>query len=231
MTDTELRAHRLKTDSPAHKMDNQVEERSISWYEQRSGATLDEALNHAREWFSNTFSASLRKYRTYLQEIKKQRYMTIISWASKKMGIHPLKLIYQNTKVVRVERLNISVPVYDITVPGDHNYFIGNGVLVHNCTNAVQYLIRDGRAHAVVQMRSNDAVFGYKNDRAWQQHVLERVASDVGVPPGDIIWNVGSIHVYARHFYLVHHFGETGELNITKAKYDELYPDSPYRRV
>lgn len=71
------------------------------------------------------------------------------------------------------------------------------------CTNAVQYLLRGGKLHAVVQMRSNDAVFGYKNDRAWQQHVLEKLANELQVEPGDLHWNVGSLHVYARHYHLV----------------------------
>jgi thymidylate synthase len=77
------------------------------------------------------------------------------------------------------------------------------------CTNAVQYLIRGGAVHAVVQMRSNDAVFGYKNDRAWQQHVLEKITSDLNedriekLAVGDLHWNVGSLHVYARHYHLV----------------------------
>jgi thymidylate synthase len=71
------------------------------------------------------------------------------------------------------------------------------------CTNAVQYMIRHGALHAVVQMRSNDAVFGYKNDYAWQKHVLDRLSDELNVPAGDIHWNVGSLHVYERHFDLV----------------------------
>jgi len=71
------------------------------------------------------------------------------------------------------------------------------------CTNTVQYLIRDGEVHAIVQMRSNDAVFGYKNDYHWQRHVLEKVSDMVGYPVGNIYWNVGSLHVYERHFYLL----------------------------
>lgn len=96
------------------------------------------------------------------------------------------------------------------------------------CTNAVQYLVRDGQVHACVQMRSNDAIFGYKNDRAWQQTVLERVAAELGLPPGNLHWNAGSLHVYARHFYLVDHFAKTGELSITQSRYRELYPNSEY---
>lgn len=68
------------------------------------------------------------------------------------------------------------------------------------CTNAVQYLIRDKKLHAVVQMRSNDVVFGYRNDWAWQRHVLTKLGSDLNVSRGNIYWNVGSLHVYERHF-------------------------------
>lgn len=96
------------------------------------------------------------------------------------------------------------------------------------CTNAVQYLIRGGAVHACVQMRSNDAIFGYKNDRAWQQHVLVQVAGHLKVEVGNLYWNAGSLHVYARHFFLVDHYAKTGELSITKSRYRELYPDSEY---
>lgn len=78
-----------------------------------------------------------------------------------------------------------------------------NGMSDFMCTNAVQYLIRHGALHAVVQMRSNDAVFGYKNDYAWQKYVLDKLADELNVPAGDIHWNVGSLHIYERHFDLV----------------------------
>jgi len=82
----------------------------------------------------------------------------------------------------------------------DYNY---DGRSDFMCTNAVQYLVRNDKVHAIVQMRSNDAIFGYKNDRAWKEHVLCAVAQDTGYAPGDIIWNAGSLHVYERHFHLV----------------------------
>ena len=88
---------------------------------------------------------------------------------------------------------------YDYNVDGRSDFM---------CTNAVQYLIRDHKLHAIVQMRSNDSVFGYKNDRAWQQYVLDKLVKDLkrhipDVVPGDVHWNVGSLHVYKRHFDLV----------------------------
>jgi thymidylate synthase len=71
------------------------------------------------------------------------------------------------------------------------------------CTFAHQYFVRDGKLHACVTMRSNDVVFGYRNDRAWADHVLNRLSNDIGVPKGKLYWYAGSLHVYERHFDLI----------------------------
>lgn len=71
------------------------------------------------------------------------------------------------------------------------------------CTNAVQYAINDGKLDVHVQMRSNDAVYGYKCDFAWQKHVQEKLAAELRVPPGIIVWTASSLHVYERHLYLI----------------------------
>jgi thymidylate synthase len=71
------------------------------------------------------------------------------------------------------------------------------------CTNAVTYYVRNDELQAVVQMRSNDVVFGYKNDYAWQQNVLESLSQDLNIDPGFITWQVQNLHVYERHFHLV----------------------------
>lgn len=89
------------------------------------------------------------------------------------------------------------------TRPSMHVDYNKNGMSDFMCTNNVQYLVRDGAVNALVYMRSNDAVFGYKNDFAWQKHVLDQVAEEIGIPSGIIYWNVSSLHVYERHFDLV----------------------------
>ena len=71
------------------------------------------------------------------------------------------------------------------------------------CTNVVQYVIRDQALHAIVQMRSNDVFYGYRNDYAWNEYVLKMLSYDLDVSPGIIYWNVGSLHVYERNFNLV----------------------------
>ena len=71
------------------------------------------------------------------------------------------------------------------------------------CTNAVTYYIRDEKLHCVVQMRSNDVVFGYRNDYAWQKYVLDEMSHELMIETGDIHWQVQNLHVYERHFDLV----------------------------
>ena len=89
------------------------------------------------------------------------------------------------------------------TRPSIWSEYNENGKNDFICTNAVTYYIRNDELQAVVQMRSNDVVFGYKNDVSWQQHVLEVLASDLDINPGFIQWQVQNLHVYERHFHLV----------------------------
>jgi thymidylate synthase len=62
--------------------------------------------------------------------------------------------------------------------------------------------------HYSVFMRSNDAVFGYKNDLAWHKYVRDLMVTRLrvhypwlGFAP--IVWNAASLHVYRRHFDLI----------------------------
>lgn len=106
-----------------------------------------------------------------------------------------------------------AVAVY--TRPTIHNEWNVNGMSDFICTNAVHYLIRDGVLDVIVQMRSNDAIFGYRNDYAWQRfaqaHMVEVLNSHgISVLPGRLFWQVASLHIYERHFHLVDEFMQTG---------------------
>ena len=103
-----------------------------------------------------------------------------------------------------------AVTIY--TRPSMHTDWCKGGMSDFVCTNAVQYLIRDGKIHCVVQMRSNDVIFGYRNDYAWQKFVLDLLVADYNrklgrsLVAGDITWQVGSLHVYSSHFHLIQRF-------------------------
>lgn len=95
------------------------------------------------------------------------------------------------------------------TRPTMHSEYCTDGMSDFICTNAVQYLIRDNKVDCIVQMRSNDVVFGYRNDYAWQKHVLDKLTSELNFfgnkqyDVGTIHWQVGSLHVYERHFKFI----------------------------
>jgi len=91
--------------------------------------------------------------------------------------------------------------------------FDENGKSDFICTNAQTFYIRDGILMMVSQMRSNDVVFGYKNDYAWAQHLMDRLVDDYNslayvhgrdsIEKGMLTWQVMNLHVYERHFELV----------------------------
>ncbi len=109
-----------------------------------------------------------------------------------------------------------AVAIY--TRPSMHNDWNSDGMSDFVCTNAVQFLIRDGLLDLVVQMRSNDAIFGYRNDYAWQRYCQDLVIGtlahtyDIHVGQGEIIWNAASLHIYDRHMYLIDDYALHGNI-------------------
>lgn len=96
------------------------------------------------------------------------------------------------------------------------------------CTNSVQYMIRNGVLNAHVNMRSNDAIFGYRNDWAWQKYVLTLLGYALEVPVGRIYWTAASLHVYERHFWMVDAWGKGLGNTVSKEEYMDHYPHSTY---
>lgn len=102
------------------------------------------------------------------------------------------------------------------TRPSIHQDWNRDGMSDFICTNAVQYLIRDNQLHVVVQMRSNDIVFGYRNDWAWHRYaqelvILDLAEHDIYVKAGPIVWHAASLHMYERHFWMLENYIETGD--------------------
>lgn len=87
--------------------------------------------------------------------------------------------------------------------PSIWNEYNHDGMSDFICTDSVQYFIRNEKLVAIVRMRSNDVVFGYKNDKAWQDHIHKQLAADLNVETGLMIWHAGSLHVYERHWGLI----------------------------
>jgi thymidylate synthase len=118
---------------------------------------------------------------------------------------------YENVLMELTRSPNSRRAVAIYTRPSMHSNWCVNGMSDFICTNAVQYLIRNGMLEVVVQMRSNDVVYGYRNDYAWQKYVQDKLVYDYNcgtkkadkIVPGNITWQVGSLHIYERHYSLV----------------------------
>jgi thymidylate synthase len=110
---------------------------------------------------------------------------------------------YENVVNELVKNIGSRRSVMIYTRPSMWSDYNRDGMSDFICTNAVGYLVRDGRLTAHVQMRSCDVVFGYKNDLQWAKHVHGKLAADIGVEVGDIIWTATSLHVYEKFFNLV----------------------------
>lgn len=84
--------------------------------------------------------------------------------------------------------------------PTMHYDYKADGMSDFVCTYANTFMIRDGKLISHYLMRSNCAVHGFGNDLAWARHVHDKLAGDLGVEVGDLIWTATNLHVYQHHF-------------------------------
>jgi len=68
------------------------------------------------------------------------------------------------------------------------------------CASTMQFLVRDSQLHAIVFMRSNDAIWGLPYDVFLFTMFQELLACELNLPLGTYTHVVGSLHIYERHF-------------------------------
>jgi len=83
-----------------------------------------------------------------------------------------------------------------------------NGMSDFICTNNVQAFIRNNRLIYIINQRSCDAIFGFKNDLFWHRYVQAQLVKELKqdyweLTKGEIQYQFGSLHVYERHFNLI----------------------------
>jgi thymidylate synthase len=71
-----------------------------------------------------------------------------------------------------------------------------------SCTSTIQFLIRQNKLHAIVNMRSNDAIWGLPYDVFLFTMIQEKLASELSIELGTYTHIAGSMHVYERHLDL-----------------------------
>jgi thymidylate synthase len=91
--------------------------------------------------------------------------------------------------------------IMNIHVPSDRH--AGNKDVA--CTLTLQWLIRNDKLHLIVNMRSNDVIFGFTNDvfqftMLQEAMMLELRQTYPELQLGFYFHNAGSMHIYDRHF-------------------------------
>ena len=77
------------------------------------------------------------------------------------------------------------------------------------CTNALNFMVDDeDRLHITAQMRSMDAVFGYRADFSMWNVLMDYMLGSLEhaypqLTRGNIVFQVANLHVYPRHFDLL----------------------------
>lgn len=96
-----------------------------------------------------------------------------------------------------------------ITDRNIHQLSSENGRKDFICTNALNFMITpEGKINLYAQMRSMDAVYGYRADYSMWDVLLDMLvrrltAEGWDVSRGDIVFQVANLHVYPKHLELL----------------------------
>jgi thymidylate synthase len=110
--------------------------------------------------------------------------------------------------------------IMHINEPPDLDRAVCRGSKDVPCTLSIQLLIRDRKLHMLVQMRSNDVVWGLPYDvfsfTCLQEAFLQMLQRE-GVPVDDLgnyVHTAGSLHVYDTHFSMAEEISKEPDLNV-----------------
>lgn len=97
--------------------------------------------------------------------------------------------------------------------PAIHTDWCKDGMHDFICTFYQQFFIRDNKLHCIVNMRSNDCIFGTFNDIPWFEYVYYKMYNALtkgntpvypGLKMGTMTFIANSFHCYERHFSVLH---------------------------
>jgi hypothetical protein len=94
------------------------------------------------------------------------------------------------------------------------------------CACTIQFLIRSNRLDAIVNMRSNDAIWGWPYDIFIFTMFQELLACELQVELGSYFHFAGSLHLYEQHFDLARRI-----LDDTSASLFEMLPMQAHQQL
>lgn len=88
------------------------------------------------------------------------------------------------------------------------------------CTMYMGFTYRNACLHSYVHMRSQDAVFGLRNDLPAFQMFKLHLATLMGVLPGRLFLTVDNQHIYERHFDMVNDAWQKNSIGFDPLPFD-----------
>lgn len=184
--------------------------RAFSLYEKyKSAKNLYEFLALGGYW-AELAQDIVRGYCTIkCSDLNSALYTSILDqcFELKKSKIRKLKeTLKKSFKVISIRKLKPE-RVYDFTTKTNHNAVINDGLIAHNCTIALQFIIRDNHIHTKVTMRSSDVWLGipydFFNFTIMTLRVLTLVNARLNqeynpIQLGNMNWSTGSSHAYCH---------------------------------
>lgn len=178
---------------------NEYADREIQWYLSQSLSVLDIPGKCPKIWMD--ISTKDDKH-----EINSNYGWMVFSEANGNQYDNALKELIDNPESRRACHIYIR--------PSMWKDYCRDGMSDYVCTFAAQMFIRDNTLYYCVNMRSNDAVYGFKNDVYWARYVANKLIKDLndnGVKVNEtpvIHWHANSLHLYERDFhYITEYFG------------------------
>jgi thymidylate synthase len=71
------------------------------------------------------------------------------------------------------------------------------------CTLTIQFIYRNNKMDMLVNMRSNDLIWGFCNDAYSFTMLHKLISSGLNVEQGEYYHYVASMHIYERHYHLL----------------------------
>lgn len=113
----------------------------------------------------------------------------------------------QFDKVVKelLNNINSRQGVIIFIRPTMHEDSKKNGMHDFICTYCYNFKVEENKLYMIVNMRSNDCVFGYDNDWAFADYIFDRMLDELrkkyrDLEKGVIFWRADNFHVYPNHF-------------------------------
>lgn len=71
------------------------------------------------------------------------------------------------------------------------------------CTLTQQFMVRNGKLDTIVNMRSNDMIYGFTYDAPWFAYLQTKVAIALNLQQGKYYHYAASMHVYKKHYKML----------------------------